>query len=220
VLSRGRQVGSIEPRRVRSRQSACWLTSAPQRTHTAPSCRLGERSEEASFATPGGKSGWFCHTPSVAAARALGARAVGAKRALELAMIGDAIDARTALDWGLRGSEALRTERAMDEPWEKLKTTPCKVGCYRKRPELFLNRARPAGKLSGGMKQKLSLCCALINDRDLLILDEPTTGGRGARRLRRGVQAQRYRLGRHSLNSGAKCNRAMRTGFARLCQAL
>src|SRR6476661_8575269 len=35
---------------------------------------------------------------------------------------------------------------------------------------------RAAGKLSGGMKQKLSLCCALVNDPDLLILDEPTTG--------------------------------------------
>jgi ribosome-dependent ATPase len=35
---------------------------------------------------------------------------------------------------------------------------------------------RPAGKLSGGMKQKLSLCCSLIHDPDLLILDEPTTG--------------------------------------------
>ena len=37
-------------------------------------------------------------------------------------------------------------------------------------------RDRPAAKLSGGMKQKLGLCCALVHDPDLLILDEPTTG--------------------------------------------
>src|SRR5512136_3232940 len=35
---------------------------------------------------------------------------------------------------------------------------------------------RPCGKLSGGMKQKASLCCSLMHDPDLLILDEPTTG--------------------------------------------
>ncbi len=36
--------------------------------------------------------------------------------------------------------------------------------------------SRPAGKLSGGMKQKLGLCCALIHDPELMILDDPTTG--------------------------------------------
>ena len=42
--------------------------------------------------------------------------------------------------------------------------------------DLLPFRDRPAGKLSGGMKQKLGLCCSLIHDPDLLILDEPTTG--------------------------------------------
>jgi enoyl-CoA hydratase/carnithine racemase len=59
-------------------------------------CDLAVAAEEAGFAIPGGKGGWFCHTPLVAVARN-----VGRKRAAELAFTGDAIDAATALDWGL-----------------------------------------------------------------------------------------------------------------------
>jgi enoyl-CoA hydratase/carnithine racemase len=60
------------------------------------SADLAVASEEAGFAAPGGKGGWFCHTPMVAIARN-----VGRKRAAELALSGDVIDAQTALDWGL-----------------------------------------------------------------------------------------------------------------------
>ncbi|MGY1745452.1 enoyl-CoA hydratase-related protein [Blastococcus sp. SYSU D00695] len=60
------------------------------------SCDLAVAAESAGFAAPGGKGGWFCHTPMVAVARN-----VGRKRAMELALTGDVIDARTALDWGL-----------------------------------------------------------------------------------------------------------------------
>ena len=85
------------------------IQSVPQpvvaRVHglaTAAGCQLvasadlAVASEDAGFAAPGGKGGWFCHTPMVAIARN-----VGRKRAAELAMSGDVIDARTALDWGL-----------------------------------------------------------------------------------------------------------------------
>src|SRR6201993_5112132 len=57
---------------------------------------LAVASEDAGFAAPGGKGGWFCHTPMVAVARN-----GGRKRAMELALSGDVIDAPTALDWGL-----------------------------------------------------------------------------------------------------------------------
>ncbi|MGK5114376.1 enoyl-CoA hydratase-related protein [Geodermatophilus sp. CPCC 205506] len=60
------------------------------------SCDLAVAAESAAFAAPGGKGGWFCHTPMVAVARN-----VGRKRAMELALTGDVIDAATALDWGL-----------------------------------------------------------------------------------------------------------------------
>ncbi len=59
-------------------------------------CDLAVAAESAGFAIPGGKGGLFCHTPLVAVARN-----VGRKRALELALSGDVIDARTACEWGL-----------------------------------------------------------------------------------------------------------------------
>ena len=59
-------------------------------------CDLAIAADTACFAIPGGKAGLFCHTPLVAVARN-----IGRKRALEMAMTGDAIDAATAADWGL-----------------------------------------------------------------------------------------------------------------------
>lgn len=59
-------------------------------------CDLAVAAESASFAIPGGKGGLFCHTPLVAVARN-----IGRKRALEMAMTGDSVDARTAAEWGL-----------------------------------------------------------------------------------------------------------------------
>lgn len=60
------------------------------------SADLAVASTNAAFATPGGKGGWFCHTPMVAVARS-----VGLKRAMEMAFTGDLIDASTACSWGL-----------------------------------------------------------------------------------------------------------------------
>ncbi|HJV65675.1 MAG TPA: ribosome-associated ATPase/putative transporter RbbA [Geomonas sp.] len=59
---------------------------------------------------------------------------------------------------------------------------------------------RPAGKLSGGMKQKLSLCCALIHDPDLLILDEPTTGVDPLSRRQFWELVDRIRAGRSGMS--------------------
>ncbi|MHB8296813.1 MAG: enoyl-CoA hydratase-related protein [Acidimicrobiales bacterium] len=60
------------------------------------SCDLAVASTKAGFAAPGGKGGWFCHTPMVP----LG-RAVTRKRAAELALTGDVISAEVAYSWGL-----------------------------------------------------------------------------------------------------------------------
>jgi enoyl-CoA hydratase/carnithine racemase len=59
-------------------------------------CDLGVASDQASFATPGVKIGLFCTTPMVALSRA-----VGRKRALQMLLTGDPVDAATAADWGL-----------------------------------------------------------------------------------------------------------------------
>jgi enoyl-CoA hydratase/carnithine racemase len=69
------------------------------------SCDLAVAAESAAFAAPGGKGGWFCHTPMVAIARN-----IGRKRAAELALTGDPISARQALDWGLINAVAPAAE--------------------------------------------------------------------------------------------------------------
>jgi enoyl-CoA hydratase/carnithine racemase len=60
------------------------------------SCDLAVAAESAGFALPGGKGGWFCHTPAVPVARS-----IGRKRLMELALTGDVVDAATAERWGL-----------------------------------------------------------------------------------------------------------------------
>src|SRR3954447_12492166 len=87
----------------------CLLQEIPQpivaRVHalaTAAGCQLvasadlAVAGESAGFALPGGKGGWFCHTPAVSVARS-----IGRKRLMEMALTGDVVDARTAADWGL-----------------------------------------------------------------------------------------------------------------------
>ena len=73
------------------------------------SCDLAIAAEEASFATPGVRIGLFCSTPMVALSRA-----VGRKRALEMLLTGEQVDAQTAADWGLVNrvvpADQLRTE--------------------------------------------------------------------------------------------------------------
>jgi enoyl-CoA hydratase/carnithine racemase len=59
-------------------------------------CDLVIAAEEAAFATPGVKIGLFCTTPMVALTRA-----IGRKRALQMLLTGEFVDARTAADWGL-----------------------------------------------------------------------------------------------------------------------
>src|SRR5437899_6945274 len=81
------------PQPVLARVHAIATAAACQLVAT---CDLAVASTDAAFATPGGKGGWFCTTPMVAVARTL-----ARKRAFEMALTGDTIDAQTAADWGL-----------------------------------------------------------------------------------------------------------------------
>jgi enoyl-CoA hydratase/carnithine racemase len=83
----------VVPQPVVARVHALATAAGCQLVATAD---LAVAAESAAFAVPGGSGGWFCHTPMVAVGRA-----VGRKRAVELAFTGDRIDARTAADWGL-----------------------------------------------------------------------------------------------------------------------
>ncbi|GLZ30216.1 enoyl-CoA hydratase [Lentzea sp. NBRC 105346] len=60
------------------------------------SCDLAIAADTAGFALPGGKGGWFCHTPAVPVARS-----IGRKRLMEMVLTGDVVDATTAAEWGL-----------------------------------------------------------------------------------------------------------------------
>ena len=73
------------------------------------SCDLAVAGASARFAVPGGRGGWFCTTPGVALARA-----VGRKHALEMLLTGDPIDAETARAWGLV-NRVVRDDQVADE---------------------------------------------------------------------------------------------------------
>jgi enoyl-CoA hydratase/carnithine racemase len=89
-------------------------------------CDLAVAADDARFATPGVKIGLFCSTPMVPLSRA-----IGRKRALEMLVTGDLVDAQTALDWGLvnRVVPAERLEEAVAELVEKIAaSSPLTVG--------------------------------------------------------------------------------------------
>lgn len=81
------------PQPVLARVQALALAAGCQ---LVASCDLAVASEEAQFGTPGGQGGWFCTTPMVAVSRN-----IGRKRAMEMLLTGDRIDAHTAAQWGL-----------------------------------------------------------------------------------------------------------------------
>ncbi len=91
------------------------VVAAVQGVATAAGCQLvasadlAVAADGARFATPGGRGGWFCITPGVAVQRVM-----TRKRALELLLTGDEIDAPTALAWGLV-NRVVPADRVLDE---------------------------------------------------------------------------------------------------------
>lgn len=73
------------------------------------SCDLAVAAENAGFALPGGKGGWFCTTPSVAVSRN-----IGRKRAMEMLFTGEPISAQTAAEWGLI-NRAVPADKLLEE---------------------------------------------------------------------------------------------------------
>ena len=125
----GADLGAVRELLITCRELMETIQSVPQvviaRVHglaTAAGCQLVATCDlavaawNAGFAAPGGKGGWFCHTPMVPISRN-----VGRKRAMELALTGDAIDAETALEWGLlnRAVPAEELEKATRELLER-----------------------------------------------------------------------------------------------------
>jgi enoyl-CoA hydratase/carnithine racemase len=117
VFSAGHDFADVAGRPVPEVRSLLWLcTELMQTLHDVPqvvlarvhalataagcqlvaSCDLAVAAESAGFAAPGGKGGWFCHTPTVPVARS-----IGRKRLMEMALTGDIVDAHTAAEWGL-----------------------------------------------------------------------------------------------------------------------
>ena len=89
-------------------------------------CDLAVAADDARFATPGVKIGLFCSTPMVPLSRA-----IGRKRALEMLLTGDLVDAQTALEWGLvnRVVPADGLEDAVTELVEKIaRSSPLTIG--------------------------------------------------------------------------------------------
>ena len=108
----------------------------------AATCDLAVASEAARFATPGVNIGLFCTTPMVALTRA-----IGRKRAMQMLLTGDPIDARTAADWGLvnrvvPGAELAAVTRALAEQISAASSVTVAIGKQAFYAQIDLDQAK------------------------------------------------------------------------------